>query len=132
MGAKNAGKTFFAVKRNPRKLTAVIVKKSGSKANPSACRNIGKRCIVVGAVEIRDFSGGDQSVLNSLQRRRRTSAYHQRSFVKVALGDQILLGERIIPSSYQIDPAFKQFVYFDIRYLFSLFFEGKYNIRRVS
>ena len=86
---------------------------------------------MVGDVEIRDFSGGDQSVLNSLQRRRRTAADHQRPSVKVAFGDQILLGERIIPSGYQIDPAFKQFVYFDIRHLFSLFFEGKYNIRRV-
>ena len=128
---QNTGKSFFAVKRNPRKLTAVVVKKSGRKANPSACRNIGKRCIVVGAVEIRDFAGADQPVLNSLQRRRRTAADHQRSSVKVAFGDQILLGERIIPAGYQIDPAFKQFVCFDIRYLFCLFFEGKYNIRLV-
>ena len=70
MDAEHTGKALLAVKRYPRKLAAVIIKKPGRETNPSPRRNIRISRIVIGAVEIIDFSRAYQSALNSFQRCR--------------------------------------------------------------
>ena len=64
VGAEDAGERFFAVKGNPCELAAVVIEKTGRKADPSSCGYIGERCVVVRAVEILDLAGTDQSVLD--------------------------------------------------------------------
>ena len=52
MGTKYTVKGIFACIGNPGKLPAVIVQEAGSKADSATCCDVGKGCIVVGAVEI--------------------------------------------------------------------------------
>ena len=56
MSAKNAGKTLAAIEGNPGELSAVVVQEAGREANAPACGDVGQRCVVIGAVEICDFS----------------------------------------------------------------------------
>jgi hypothetical protein len=68
MLTEDTGEGLLAVERNPRKLSAVIVQKSRRKANAASGGNVGQRGIVIGAVEIADFVGGDQPVLHGFER----------------------------------------------------------------
>ena len=68
VGTEYTGKAFFAVKRYPHKLTAVIVQKTGRKTYSSACGDVGIGCIVVSAVKILYFSRAYQPVLYSFKR----------------------------------------------------------------
>ena len=89
MGAKDTGEGFFAVKGNPCELAAVVIEKTGRKTDPSARSYIGERCIVVRAVEILDLTGTDQPVLDRLQGRRGSSAYHQCASVEICLLNEV-------------------------------------------
>ena len=70
VGAEHTGEGFLAVKRNPCKLAAVIVQKTGSEADAFAGGDIGQGGVMIRTVEIADVSGGDEPVLHSLERRR--------------------------------------------------------------
>ena len=128
MGAEDAGKGFFAVKGDPCELAAVIIEKTGRKADPSAGGYIGERCVVVGAVEVPDLTGTDQPVLDRLQGRRGSSAYHQRASVEICLLNEIFLSERIVFVRNQVDAAFKQTMYRDAGDLPGLFFQCKKDV----
>ena len=52
VSAYNTGETLFAGKRDPGKLSAVIIQKTGSQADSPARSHIGKRRVMIGAVEI--------------------------------------------------------------------------------
>ena len=110
MGTQNTGKRLFAVIGDPSKLAAVVVQKTGGEAYASSGGDIRKSRIVVRAVEIPDFPGIDQSVLDSFQRRRRASADHKGASVEVLFLNDILPSERICSVCNQIDSAFKQFM----------------------
>ena len=64
MSAENAVKAFPAVIRDPRKLSAVVIQKSGSKADAFTGRDIHKSRVVIGTVKIFDLSGGDKLLLD--------------------------------------------------------------------
>ena len=72
--AQNAGKAFLAIERDPRKLSAVVVQKSGRQAHAAFRRDVGACRVVVGTVEIIDPARCDQTVLNGAQRRGRSAA----------------------------------------------------------
>ena len=55
MGAENAVKGILTIIWYPGELSAVIIQKTRSKADPAACSNIGKGSFVVGTVEIADL-----------------------------------------------------------------------------
>ena len=55
MGTEDTVESILTVIGNPCKLSAVIIQKTGSKADPAACSDIGKGSFVVGAVEIADL-----------------------------------------------------------------------------
>ena len=107
MGTQNTGKRLFAVIGDPCELGAVVVQKTGGEAYASSGGDIRKSRIVVRAVEIPDFPGIDQSVLDSFQRRRRASADHKGASVEVLFLNDILPSERIGSVRDQIDAAFK-------------------------
>ena len=80
---ENAGEALPAIKWNPCKLTAVIVKEAGSKADSASCSNVGECRIVIRTVEIFDFSAADESVLDRTESRRRSASDHERSSVEI-------------------------------------------------
>ena len=68
VGAEDAGKALLAVEWDPRELAAVVVQKARCQANTAAGCHIGQCGVVVRAVEIAHLPGGDQPVLDRLQR----------------------------------------------------------------
>lgn len=68
VGTEYTGKAFFAVKRYPHKLTAVIVQKTRRKTYSSTGGDVGICCIVVSAVKILYFPRAYQPVLYSFKR----------------------------------------------------------------
>ena len=108
MGTQNTGKRLFAVIGNPCELAAVVVEETRSEAYAFSGGNICKGCIVIRTVEIPNLSSAYQSVLDSLQRRRRTTAHHQGAPVEILFPDDVLSGERVGSVRDQIDAAFKQ------------------------
>ena len=103
MRTENAGKALPAIKRNPRKLPAVIIQKPRREAHALPRGDVGQRGVVIRAVEIADFFRRDQSVLHRSERRRRTAADHQCPSVKVAFMNDVFFGNRVVLLSNQID-----------------------------
>ena len=62
--AEDAGEALLTVKGYPGKLAAVVVEEARGKADTAARRNVGKRCLMVGTVEIFESPGGDEAVLD--------------------------------------------------------------------
>ena len=58
VGAEDAGEVFFAVKRNPCKLFAMVIQETRSKADALACGDIDPGRIVIGTIEIDTLSPG--------------------------------------------------------------------------
>ena len=92
VAAKDAGKMFFTVKGNPRKLAAVVVQKARREADAAAGGHIGQGSVVIGTVEVVNSSAADQPVLNRPQRRRRATAHHQGPAKEVLLRDPVFRG----------------------------------------
>ena len=132
MGTQNTGKRLFAVIGDPGKLAAVVVQKTGGEAYASSGGDIRKSRIVVRAVEIPDFPGIDQSVLDSFQRRRRASADHKGASVEVLFLNDILPSERIGFVCDQIDAAFEKLMDKNAGDLFSLLSQCKQDINFIS
>ena len=103
----------------------MIVQKARSKAYPASGGHICQSGIVISAVEVIDFPGADQAMLNRFQGLRGASAYHQCPPVQVLFADQIFTGKRIIFICDQVDPAFKQVVDLDTGNLSGLFLQGE-------
>lgn len=76
-------KMFFTVKRNPCKLSGMIVQKSGSKTYTFVRRNIGESIVVIRAVKVIDVYILNDSLLNSLQRIWRAAADHQCAAIQI-------------------------------------------------
>ena len=55
MSTENAVKGILAVVRDPGELSAVIIQKTRSKADPAACRYVCQSSLVIGAVKIADL-----------------------------------------------------------------------------
>ena len=89
MGTQDAGKSLFAVKGDPGELAAVVVQETRRQADAASGGHVDPRRIMVGAVEIFDFPGADQAVLDRPQRRRGAAADHQRPAVEIFLADQV-------------------------------------------
>ena len=64
--AQTAGEAFFTVEGDPCELPAVIIQESRRKTDSASGSHIGKRCIMVCAVEVIQPPGAGQPVLNSL------------------------------------------------------------------
>ena len=84
---------------------------------------------MVGAVEVMDHSGADQSVLDRPERLGETTAHHQRPAIKILFSDQILVRQGIIPVRDQVNPALKQVVDLDAGHLPRLLLQGKDHIQ---
>ena len=52
VGAKDAGEAFPAVERDPGKLAAVVVEKTGSQANSFTGSNVSKCGVMIWAIKI--------------------------------------------------------------------------------
>ena len=76
MCQKLTGKLFFAVERDPGKLTAVVIQETGRQTDTALCGDICQGRIMVSAVKVVDFSGRDQALLYAAQSGRRSSADH--------------------------------------------------------
>ena len=55
MGAQNAGEAFLAVKRDPCKLPAVIVQKTGSQADTASGRHVCQCGVMISTVKVFDL-----------------------------------------------------------------------------
>ena len=108
MGTQNTGKRLFAVIGDPCELAAVVVEETWGEAYASSGGNICKGRVVIRTIEIPNLSSVYQSAVDSLQRRRRTAAYHQGTSIEILFPDDVLPGKRIAPVRNQIDAAFKQ------------------------
>ena len=75
---ENAGYHFPAIKGNPCKSWITVIQKTGSKANAPSRLDIGKRCVVIMTVEVREISAVNHPLLHLTQYGRRAAAYHQR------------------------------------------------------
>ena len=87
---------------------------------------------MIRTVEIPDLPGVDQSVLDRLQRGRRTAAHHQGASVEILFPDDILSGERIVFVRDQIDAAFKQLMDGDPGDLLRLLLQRKQDIDLIA
>ena len=95
VSAYNTRETLFTVKRDPGKLSAVIIQKTGSQSDSSARGYIGKRRVMIGTVEIIDLSRADKAMLDCAKRQGRASSDHQSPTIEILFADQVFTGKRI-------------------------------------
>ena len=112
----DTGKTLTTIKRDPGKLSAVIIQETWRQADPAPRGNIGKGCVMIGAVEVIDLPRADQAVLNRAERQGRAAADHQGPAIEVLLADQVLACKRIIPVGDEVNFALKKIVDLSSRY----------------
>ena len=128
VGAEDAGNSFFAVERCPGKFPVVIVEKTGRQADAFMGSHIGKRGIVVVAVEVGKVKLLQYPLLYGAQFRLGAAAHHQRASCQIVNHDFIFLCQRVRRFADEINSALKQWVDFYIGDAFHVFLSGEDHV----